>query len=318
LKAWVGEGAAKAVRYSLTELPVPAAAPDEVVLRVKAVALNLVDRFPKRAHFAHSSELPAAVPGLEAAGEIAALGSEVRNWRAGDRVMAMLHGGCAQSACAKAALLMPVPAGMSWTDAAALPVSFLTAYDALVLNGRLRSGESVLVQGVTTGVGLAAVQLARRHGAALIAGSSRSAEKLERTRALGLDIGADGVMEATAGRGVDLVVDHLGGRVLNETLRVTAIGGRIVNVGRFAGTRGEIDLEVLALRRLTLIGVTFRTRTLEEHAAIVGSFLASHAADLAAGTLRAVVDRVYDFAALPDAVARAASGEQFGKLVLEL
>jgi NADPH:quinone reductase len=326
LKAWVGERDAAGPRYSLAEFPEPAAGPEEVVLRVKAVGLNLVDRFPKRAHFAHSPALAAAIPGLEAAGEIAAVGSAVRGHRVGERVMAMLHGACAQYACAKAALLMPLPPGMSWTDAAAVPVSFLTAFDALITHGRLAQGGCVLIQGVTTGVGLACVQLASRHRAALIAGSSRSQSKLERTRSLGLQLGiaasgaelADAVLEATAGRGVDLVVDHLGGRVLNETMRATAIGGRIVNVGRFAGTRGEIDLEQLALRRLALIGVTFRTRSLDEHAAIVSAFLHAHAADLAGGALRPVVDRVFEFGALPQAIERAASGEQFGKLVLVL
>lgn len=323
MKAWVGERDAAGARYRLAELPQPAAGADEVVLRVKAVGLNLVDRFPKRAHFAHSPALPAAIPGLEAAGEIAELGSAVRGLRVGARVMTMLHGGCGEYACAKAALLMPVPPGMSWTDAAAVPVSFLTAYDALIMNGHLLQGHSVLIQGVTTGVGLAAVQLARRHRASLIAGSSRSLLKLERTRALGLDIGvrnstAEPVLAATQGRGVDLVVDHLGGDVLNETLRATAIGGRIVNVGRFAGTRGEIDLELLALRRLTLIGVTFRTRSLEEHAAIVAAFLRAHAADLAGGALRPVVEEALEFGNLPEAIERAARGERFGKLVLAL
>jgi NADPH2:quinone reductase len=125
-------------------------------------------------------------------------------------------------------------------------------------------------------------------------------------------------MQATGGRGVDLVLDHLGARVLNETLNATAIGGRVVNIGRYAGTRGEIDLEVLALRRISLIGVTFRTRSLAEHAAVAYAFIHEHAADLARGALHPVIDRVYPFSSLPEAIDRATRGEQFGKLILEI
>ena len=326
MKAWVGERGAPVARYRQVDLPDPAPAPDEVVLRVHAAGLNLADRFPKRRHFEHSAALPAAIPGLEAAGEIEAVGRSVRSHRPGERVMAMLHGACAQYACAHESLLMSVPPGMSWTDAAAVPVSFLTAHDALVTNARLERGANLLVLGATTGVGLAALQIARRHGAALVAGSSRSAAKLERARELGLDLAlldagagvADRVLEATSGRGADVVLDHLGGRVLHDTLRATALGGRIVNVGRFAGTRGEIDLELLSLRRISLIGVSFRTRSLAEHAEVVSRFVAQHDADLASGALRPMVDRVYEFSDLPAAIERAAGGAQFGKLVLAI
>jgi NADPH:quinone reductase-like Zn-dependent oxidoreductase len=294
------------------------------MVRVRAVGLNLVDRFPKTSHFLHTRPAPVAIPGMEVAGEIVALGEGVRGRSTGERVMAMVQGGCAEYVCVHASLVMSVPPAMKGSDAAAIPVSFLTAHDALVTRARFAPGDAVLVQGATTGVGLAAVQLARVHGASLVAGTSRSPEKLERARALGLQlaIGSDAVAEAvlaaTGGRGADVVLDHLGARVLNETLRATALGGRVVNIGRYAGTRGEIDLELLALRRISLIGVTFRTRSLEEHAAIVAEFMRQHAADLEAARLRPVIDRVIPFDELPVAMERAASGLQFGKLVLEL
>jgi len=307
--------------FRAATLPEPAPRRGEVLLRVRAVGLNLVDRFPKTQHFSHTPPAPAAIPGMEAAGEIAALGEGVNGWRVGERVMAMVQGGCVDYVCVHSSLLMTVPPSMDWSDAAAIPVSFLTAHDALVTNGQLARGNALLVQGATTGVGLAALQLGRLHGASLIAGTSRSAEKLERARPLGLQLPivsdvAGAVLAATAGRGADVVLDHLGARVLNETLRATAIGGRVVNIGRYAGTRGEIDLEALALRRISLIGVTFRTRSLEEHAAIVAKFVAQHAGDLEAARLRPVIDQVMAFDALPAAIERAASGQQFGKLVL--
>ena len=284
MKAWVGEGAGRSAVFRPAELPAPAPERGEVLVRVRAVGLNLVDRFPKRSHFSHTRPAPAAIPGMEAAGEIAALGEGVDGRRVGERVMAMVQGACAEYVCVHASLLLTVPATMTWSDAAAIPVSFLTAHDALIARGRFAAGNALLVQGATTGVGLAAVQLGRAHGAALIAGTSRSPEKLERARSLGLQLAiasaavAEAMLAATDGRGADVVLDHLGGRVLNETLRASAVGGRVVNIGRFAGTRGEIDLELLALRRISLIGVTFRTRSLQEHAAIVADFAGQHAA----------------------------------------
>ncbi len=325
MKAWTGERQGSRLEYSLVYLPDPSPRPEEVLLRVRAAGLNLVDRFPTRSHYSHTPPAPAAIPGLEAAGEIDALGTAVTGFAPGDRVMAMVQGGCAERVCVHHSLLMRVPAGMAWQEAAAVPVSFLTAHDALVTNGRLPHGGAVLINAVTTGVGLAAVQIARALGASLVAGSSGSAEKLERTRALGLTLAllspgaafAPAVLDATGGRGVDVVIDHLGGRVLNETLAATAIGGRAISVGRFAGTRGEIDLDLLARRRISLIGVSFRSRTLAEHAAVVAAFVRGHGAALADGALRPVVDRVFPFDALPDAIARATQREQFGKLVLE-
>jgi len=315
MKAWIGKREGSRAEYWTQDLPIPAPGAREVLLRVRAVGLNLVDRFPKAQHFMHTRAAPAAIPGMEVAGELPS----------GERVMAMVQGGCAEYVCAHESLLMSVPPDMAWADAAAVPVSYLTAHDALVTNGRFAAGHSLLIQGVTTGVGLAALQLARLHGASLIVGTSRSESKLERARALGLDLGlgsatgvADAVLAATAGRGADVVLDHLGARALNETLRATAVGGRVINVGRYAGTRGEIDLELLALRRIALIGVTFRTRSLEEHADVVRRFLERHAADLASGRLRPVVDSVTGFDQLPVAMERASRGEHFGKLVLTL
>jgi NADPH:quinone reductase-like Zn-dependent oxidoreductase len=317
MKAWSGAREGKAPTYRLEEMAPPVAGERQVLLRVRAAGLNLVDRFPKTQHFSHTPPSPAAIPGMEVAGEIA------EGPRKGARVMAMVHAGCAEYAVAHEDLLMAVPAHLSWTEAAAMPVAFLTAHDALVTQGGLRKGGTLLIQGVTTGVGLAALRLARLRGAALIAGTSRSPEKLERCKPLGLDVGmtanvAETVLAHTEGRGVDLVLDHLGARVLQETLGATAIGGRVVNIGRYAGTRGEIDLETLALRRIALIGVTFRTRSLAEHAAVVAAFLRDHGGDLESGALRPVLDRVYPFAELPQAIERANRGEQFGKLVLEL
>lgn len=328
MRAWIGERIEKSARWHLAELPEPRPRAGEVLIRVRAVGLNRVDQWPKTSHFSHSDPAPAAIPGLECAGEIAALGEGVTDRRIGERVMAMVQGGAAETVRVHAALTMPVPQAMAWTSAAALPVSYLTAHDALIGQGRLQNGGNVLIHAVSSGVGIAALQIARLRGARFIAGSSGSAEKLDRlarpARPDGLDLAlldpyagfADRLLEATAGHGADVVIDHIGGRILDETIRATALGGRVIDVGRFGGTRAEIDLDQLAVRRVSLIGVTFRTRTLAEHRAVIDAFLTDHADDLAQGRLAPVIDGVFAFDALPEAMARSASRAQFGKIVL--
>ena len=332
MKAWVGhidnattrDGAA--ARYEWLELPTPTPRRGEVLIRTRAVGLNWVDRYPKTRHFGSLDEQAHAIPGLEAAGEIAALGEGVSGLAIGDRVMTMAQGACAEYCCVPRSILMPVPPAMSWTDAAAIPVSYLTAHDALVTNGRLAAGGRVLIHAVTSGVGLAGLQLARLHGAMFVAGSSGSTEKLAQLRGRGLDLAienpgpgfADAVLAATDRVGVDVVLDNVGGPILNETLRATAIGGRVIDIGRLGGSRAEINLDLLAVRRIALIGVTFRSRSLVEHAQVVTAFLADHGADLASGAIAPCIDSAWSFDALPQAIDRARQRAQFGKLVLSL
>jgi NADPH2:quinone reductase len=325
MKVWVGSGAGAGVTFQLSELPVPKAGPGEVLIRVKAAGINRVDQFPSLSHFSHSPPSPIPIPGLEAAGEVIEVGEGVTGYHGGERIAAMVQGGCAEFVRVNAALAMPLPDNMSWAAAAALPVSYLTAHNALFALGQLPPGGSVLIHAVTSGVGIAALQIAALHRAALIAGSSSSAEKLERLRSLGLHLGlvdpyngfAEAVLERTGQKGVDVVVDHIGGVLLNQTMSCTAIGGAIVNVGRFGGIKAEIDLNLHAARRLRLIGATFRSRSLDEHAAVVRAFLADHGAALADGSLAPTVDSVFPFDDLPAAVARSMNREQLGKIVIE-
>ena len=326
MKAWIGVPPDEGAGFRLVDVPDPVAGPDDVLIRVHAAGINRVDRQPKRSHFMHSEAAPAAIPGLEAAGVVIARGAAVTDVAIGDRVTSMVQGGCAELVRVNAALVMRVPDAMPWTVAAAIPVSYLTAHDALVTQGGFADRGSVLIHAVTSGVGIAALQLARLRRAAAIAGSSASAAKLAQLEPLGLTLGlvnpaagfADAVLAHTGARGADVVIDNIGGGLLNETLRATAIGGRVIDVGRFGGTEAMIDLNLLAVRRIALIGVTFRTRSIAEHRSVVERFVADHGAHLVDGRLAPLIDRVFAFDELPAAIERGVRREQLGKLVLEL
>ena len=293
---------------------------------MKAAGLNRVDQRPKSSHFAHTDAAAAAVPGLEMAGVVEIVGPNVRRYKIGDRVMGMVQGACATHARLHEDLAMSVPANMSWETAAAIPVSYLTAYDALVTRGRLTQGGSALIHAVTSGVGQAGLQLAKLRGASVILGSSSSESKLAEATGDGLTVGlldpyagfAEQVLAATDGRGVDVVLDNISGALLNETVAATRYEGRIIGVGRLGGTRADIDLDLIAVRRVSLVGVTFRTRTRDEHAAVCGAFLADHADDLAAGRLSPRIAKVFPFEELPQAISFGKAATVYGKVVLTM
>jgi NADPH:quinone reductase-like Zn-dependent oxidoreductase len=325
MKAWVGSGAGAEVKFRLEDVPALAPGPGELLVRTRAAGINRVDQFPTGSHFGHSPPAPLPIPGLEAAGEVVSVGPDVADYKGGERVAAMVQGGCAEYVRVNAALAMAVPSDMTWAQAAALPVSYLTAHNALLALGQLPFSGKVLVHAVTSGVGIAALQFAVLHRASAIIGTSTSLTKLEKLRALGLHCGiadpyagfADKVLQETGGKGVDVVVDHIGGVILNETMRCTALGGSIVNVGRFGGIKAEIDLNLHAARRIRFLGATFRSRSLEQHAAIVRSFMSDHGRALADGSLAPVIDSVFPFQELPAAVERSMQRAQLGKIVIE-
>jgi NADPH2:quinone reductase len=263
------------------------------------------------------------VPGLEFAGEVAEAGAEVKDFKVGDSVMVLGGGSYAQYAIAEPAQTLRIPGGMSFETAATLPVALLTMHDAVVTNGALKPGETVLIQGASSGVGLMALQIAKLKGAALVAGSSRHAkEKLE---AFGADLAIDTndpgwvetLTQATGGKGVDLVVDQVAGKIFNQTQQATAIGGRIVNVGRLGGMVAEFDFNLHALRRLCYIGVTFRTRSREEVREIARKAQADLWPALESGKLRLPVDKVFALEEAEAAQARMRSNAHFGKILLK-
>lgn len=322
MQAIVIDGAELRLRSDLPERD-PGA--DEIRVRIHAAGVNFADLMRKPSHFGSGGAGP-AVAGLEFAGTVEQLGRDVRGFAVGDRVMAMDGGGYAEVAVVDHRLVARVPERLGWPEAAAVMVSFMTAHDALCTQGRFAAGDAVLVQGCTSGVGIAAAQLARYLRAAHVIGTSTTAAKLAAMADWGVDVPvnvreqsvAEAVQRATGGAGVAVIVDAVGGLAAADNLAAAAIGGRWITVGRLAGKSAEIELNEFARKRLALIGVTFRTRSLHERIRVVERFVASVLPALASGALKPKVDRVFALADAAAAQAHVKSGRHFGKVVLQV
>ncbi len=300
----------------LAEQPEPRPGEGEVLVAVRATALNRADLLQMRGEYPPPRG-ESAIPGLEAAGEIVACGTGVEGWSVGDRVAALLAGGGhAELVAAPAGQLLPVPESWSWVEAAALPEAALTAWTNLVVEGKLRAGERVLITGATSGVGSYCVTLARALGAVVVA-AARDRERLEQLRPLGADeIVPIDELPALAGGEVNLVLDLVGGDVLPRALAALAPRGRLVLVGLMAGRRAEIDLGLVLRQRLTLRGSVLRPRSRSEKRALVEGFLAFGAARLARRELLPLVDRVFPFERIAEAYAFVERGRPLGKVVV--
>lgn len=305
------------------EVPEPTPGDFDIKIAVKAIGLNRADL----ARPVTNPDKPESnITGMETAGEVVAVGSKVTGFSVGDRVMSMGIKAYAEYTIADSRIAMHVPGNLDYVQAAAIPTFFSTAHDAMVTNGEFRDGDTVLIQGVTAGVGIAMVQVAKALGASLIAGTSRSAPKLEKIRPFGLDLalqsGADDIAakcrEATGGKGVDVIVDNIGKGVLAANMDAAAIRGRIVGVGRLGGRMDEIDLDKLALKRLKLIGVTFRTRSPEEKAQITRAMLADLGPHFANRSIIPPIDRTFAFDEALAAQEYMRSNHHIGKIVLTL
>jgi putative PIG3 family NAD(P)H quinone oxidoreductase len=309
------------LRVGETEAPKPG--PGEIRIRVAATAVNRADLMQRQGLYPPP---PGASPilGLECAGEVAELGAGVERWKVGERVMALLAGGgYAEQAVVDAGSVMRVPEALSLEEAAAVPEVFLTAYLNLFELGGLAAGGTALVHGGGSGVGTAAIQLARTAGARVFV-TAGSPEKCARCVALGADLAVDyrresfeeRVREATDGRGVDVVLDSIGAAYLTGNLASLAVGGRLVLIGLMGGAKAEVGLGPLLVRRLSVIGSTLRTRPAAEKASIVAGFERRFGADLAAGRIRPIVDRVLALESVAEAHRVVKASEHFGKIVL--
>ena len=309
---------------AIRDVPEPRPKPNEVLVRVRACSLNRADLLVTSGHRHGSIGGPGTVPGLEWAGEVVETGAEVRDVRPGDRVMCSGSGGYAEYAVTDWGRVFPVPAGLGYEEATTLPVALQTMHDALVTNGRLRPGESVLIQGASSGVGLMALQIAKLKGAGIVIGTSTSAERRARLAEFGADAALDSrdpdwpdrAREATGRKGVDLIVDQISGGVANQNMKAASVLGRIVNVGRLGGMKGEFDFDLHALKRIHYVGVTFRTRSLEEVREISRRMRADLWDAVEAGKLRLPIDRVFRLDEVAAALAHMRANAHFGKIVM--
>ena len=308
----------------LRDVPVPKPSRGEVRVRVRATAVNRGDVLQRLGVYPAPVGSPPDIPGLEIAGEVEAIGDGVTEIAPLERVFGVLGGGgYAEYVVVHARTLARLPEGMAFADAAAVPEAFITAWDAMVDQAQLSAGETVLVHAAGSGVGTAALQIARAVGARVI-GTARTAEKLERARSLGLEEAvvvtggafATSVLARTRGRGVDVVLELVGGEYVAEDIACLAPSGRIVVVGTMAGARAEVDLHLLMHKRAVLRGTVLRARPLEEKILAARS-LERHLVPLfESGALRPVVDRVLPLAAAAEAHRLMQSNQVFGKIVL--
>jgi NADPH2:quinone reductase len=306
------------------EVPQPKPKANEIVVKVRAASLNRADLGVAAGHQHGPIGGAGTVPGLEWAGEVEEVGAEVASFRAGDRVMCSGSGGYAEYAAADHGRASPVPDGMSFETATTLPVALQTMHNAIVTNGRLQPGESILIQGASSGVGLMALQIARRRGAGVVIGTSTNADRRARLAEFGathaIDTSdpswPDKAREATGGKGVDVIIDQVSASVANGNMQAAAVLGRIVNVGRLGGSMGEFDYDLHALKRISYIGVTFRTRSVAEVREINRLMRDELWDAVAAGELRLPIDRSFALSDVKAALAHMKANQHFGKILL--
>ncbi len=313
------------VTFALRDLPPPVPGPNDVLVAVKAAGLNranLIRSYPVRS----SRPDGVVIAGGEIAGEVIAVGAAVSEFHPGDRVMGMAEGSFAEQAIMDHRLAMPVADGIGWEVAACIPVVYATAHDALISNAALTPGETVLINAASSGVGIAAIQIARYKGAGLIAATSGSPDKLARLPEIGADLVidyrrenfAEAVLAKTERRGADVIIDNVGGSMLADNIKAAAVKARMISVGRLGGNTDELDLDELARKRIKLIGVTFRTRSAEERIAVVRRFVEDCLDAMAQRAFLPVVDRVFPLDAVAEAMKYMRSNTHFGKLALSV
>jgi NADPH2:quinone reductase len=307
------------------EVPKPTPGPTQVLVRVRASGLNRADLIMAsgRPHGSHGGT--GAILGLEFAGEVVEVGSQVSGIKAGDRVMCSGNAGYAEYAVTDYGRVAKIPANnMTFTQAATLPVALQTMHNAVVTAGRLKKGESILIQGASSGVGLMGMQIAKHMGASLVLGSSTNAKRRARLTEFGADVAIDtteatwpdAVIKATDGKGVDVIVDQISAPVANGNLKAAKVLGRIVNVGRLGGFTGEFDFDLHAAKRIDYIGVTFRTRSVEEVREINRLMRVDLWDAVESGKLALPIDKSYPLDNAAEALAHMKANEHFGKIVL--
>ncbi len=309
------------------EAPQPKPAADQVLVRVRASALNRADLLQRQGRYPAPPGFPQDIPGLEFAGEVAECGPEAKLWKTGARVFGLTGGGAhAEYIVVQERTLAEVPANLGWPEAGAVPEVFITAHDALWIQAALRPGERVVINAVGSGVGLAATQLVRAIGAVPY-GTSRTADKIERAKEFGLEAGAVVNDPATelpelakrwTPTGFDVVLDLVGGPYVGAAIPSMALKGRVILVGTTGGGTSEIKSGMMLGKRITMKGTALRSRPLEEKIAATQAFAREVVPLLATGRVKPVIDQVFPLAHIAKAHERLESNESFGKVVIEI
>jgi len=317
-----GHGGPEVLRPA--EIPSPVPGPDEILVDVVSTALNRADLLQRMGRYP-GPEAAVEILGLEYAGRVAAVGARVADLSAGDPVMGLVNGGAyAEQLVTHERMALRPPAGLSLADAAAIPEVWITAWDALVCQGGLTSGRVALVHGGGSGVGTAAIQLAKALGATVV--TTASAAKLAGCRELGADLAVDyrsedfveATRDHTGGRGADVVVDIVGGDNLARNLSALAMCGSIVQVGLLGAGEATVPLGRLMSKRARLAGTVLRARPLEEKIALSRRFAIEILPLFESGRLRTVIDRRYGLNEAVDAHIYMQSNENFGKILLDV
>jgi NADPH:quinone reductase len=304
------------------EMPQPTG--DQVRVRVHASGINRADLLQRAGGYPAPPGSPTNIPGLEFAGEVDAVGPLVRAWKPGQRVMGLAGGGAqAEYILSHEGLLVEIPQNLDFVQAAGIPEVFMTAHDALFTQAGLQMGERVLIHAAGSGVCTAAIQLAHTAGTTTF-GTSRTPRKLELARDLGLDVGlsdqnfAAEVNRLTNGEGVHVVIDFIGAPYLDQNLQALALWGRIVFLSTMGGAQANVNLGMLMGKRISMRGVTLRTRTLEEKLAVTRRFATSVLPLLANGKVKPVIDQVYLLEDIAEAHREMEENRNFGKLIVKV
>ena len=310
----------------ITEVAKPSAKGAQVLVRVRACGLNRADLGMTKGHAHGSAGGAGTVLGMEWAGEIAEVGPDARSVKIGDRVMGSGGAAFAEYTLADHGRLFRTPSNMNFEEATTLPIALTTMHNAVVTVGALQAGQSVLIQGASSGVGLMALQIAKLKGAGLVIGSSTDATRRGRLKEFGADLAVDSsdpgwvdqVLQATSGEGVDLIVDQISGKVASQNLKATRVKGRIVNVGRLGGTHADFNFDLHAARRINYIGVTFRSRTIEEIHEIFDEVRKDIWPAVESRKLQLPIDKVFAFDDIGKAFAHMEANKHLGKIVVTL
>ena len=304
----------------------PEMKPTQVIIKVASCSVNRSDLLTTQGkNYGHVGGA-AKVMGAAFCGEVVEAGSETSGIAVGDRVMGVGAGGWAEYAVSDYRRTLPVPDHMDFIQGGTISSAFLTMHDAIVTNGEFKSGQSILIQGGSTGVGIMGMQFGKHLGASLVIGTSTNAERRGRLTEFGADLALDSsdpgwvdqVLEATDGKGVDLIIDQISGYAANQNMAATKVHGRIINVGRLGGEVAEFDFNTHAERRLTYIGTTGRTRSLEEHAEVFRRARADLWDALDAGKFKMPIDSTFDISEAPAALERAKANLHFGRIMLTI